>query len=83
MEQSAACSGLFSDQGEDYPIFILHSDYRKPDSETDSLYFSAFQFHIGCLLVDSYFVTLSYLETLSEVTKTAYIDDLYSFDYPV
>ena len=82
-ETSAGLLRTFFGPGEDYPIFILHSDYRKPDSETDSLISLFSQFHIGCLLVDSYFVTPSYLETLSEVTKTAYIDDLYSFDYPV
>ena len=82
-ETSAGLLRTFFGSGEDYPIFILHSDYRKPDSETDSLISLFSQFHIGCLLVDSYFVTHSYLETLSEVTKTAYIDDLYSFDYPV
>ena len=38
---------------------------------------------VDILLLDSYFVTPSYLETLGQVTKTAYIDDLRKFDSPV
>ncbi len=34
-------------------------------------------------LTDSYFVTLKYLSALSAYAKTAYIDDLRAFDYPV
>lgn len=37
----------------------------------------------GLLLLDSYFVTSAYLEAVNRVTKTAYLDDLRSFDYDV
>lgn len=82
-ETSAGLLRTFFGPGEDYPVLLLHSDYQKPDSETDSLISLFSQTDAGCLLVDSYFVTPSYLETLNSKIKTAYIDDLYSFDYPV
>lgn len=34
-------------------------------------------------LLDSYFVTEKYLESVGKLAKTAYIDDLMLFDYPV
>ena len=37
----------------------------------------------SALLIDSYFVTKHFLEALRPLIKTAYIDDLYAFDYPV
>lgn len=36
----------------------------------------------SALLIDSYFVTQDFLEALRSMVKTAYIDDLYAFDYP-
>lgn len=36
----------------------------------------------SALLIDSYFVTQDFLEALRSLVKTAYIDDLYAFDYP-
>ncbi len=38
---------------------------------------------VNVLLVDSYFVTEKYLETLSTLTHVAYIDDLYEAVWPV
>lgn len=35
------------------------------------------------LFLDSYFITPAYFEAVNHVTKTAYIDDLRSFDYDV
>lgn len=67
----------------EFSVICLNSDYRNPDAELDRLCEAVFQNNIGCVLIDSYFVTAAYLERLHTAAKTAYIDDLYSHDYPV
>lgn len=37
--------------------------------------------NIGCLLLDSYYVTPEYMDTLSKMTRLVYIDDLKAFPY--
>ena len=68
---------------EDFPVICLDTDYRNPAAELDRLCTAVFENNIGCVLIDSYFVTPPYLEGLHKAVKTAYIDDIYSFDYPV
>lgn len=85
-EVSARLLSSFCPEKDPYPIHILDSDYRHPDSELDalrSLLLSPGGTGFDCLLIDSYFVTPGYLEALRPLLRTAYIDDLYSFDYPV
>ena len=69
--------------GENFPVICLDTDYRNPADELDRLCTAVFENNIGCVLIDSYFVTPPYLEGLHKAAKTAYIDDIYSFDYPV
>lgn len=68
-----------------FPVFVLHSDYRKPETETETLKtLPCLGESDDCLLlVDSYFVTPSYLTALRQLGRVAYLDDLNSFDYPV
>ena len=63
---------------ENFPVHVLHTDYRKPDAELPALKRllengAAGQkdgrFH--CLLIDSYFVTPPYLEELRKLLPTA------------
>lgn len=68
---------------EEFPIYLLHTDYRCPESEAAPLSSLFSKTAIGGILVDSYFITPAYLEMLKDKAGTAYIDDLYSFDYPV
>lgn len=66
-----------------YPVVNLKSSYRNPDSELTSFTDLIHKTHANLILIDSYFVTAPYLSQLSGICQTAYIDDLYSFDYPV
>lgn len=82
-EVSAGLLRSFFQSGEEFPIYPLHTDYRCPESESAPLSSLLSEIAIGGILVDSYFITPAYLEMLKCRTRTAYIDDLYSFDYPV
>ncbi|HJC57245.1 MAG TPA: UDP-2,4-diacetamido-2,4,6-trideoxy-beta-L-altropyranose hydrolase [Candidatus Eisenbergiella intestinipullorum] len=67
---------------EPFPVHVLHSDFRRPESELPSL--KKLLLHgPSCLLIDSYFITQPYLEALRPLIPTAYLDDLCAFDYPV
>lgn len=82
-EHSELLLRSFMDTEKEFPVICLHTDYRNPDTEPDRLREAVFQNNIGCVLIDSYFVSPAYLEGLHPMVKTAYIDDIYSFDYPV
>lgn len=58
------------------------ANYRNPEQELPELT-TLLQTHPGTILIDSYFVTEAYLGQLRSITKTAYIDDIRAFDYPV
>lgn len=64
-----------------YEAFVLNSDYKDMDSELPSWP----KQKPYAIIVDSYFVTHSYLTSLKQRTeaKIIYIDDLASFPYPV
>ncbi len=62
---------------------ILHSKYNELDSELNILQALLSEEKPEILIIDSYYVTTSYLEKLREYTKTVYIDDKYLFPYPV
>lgn len=71
----------------EFPIHCLHSDYHNMESEipviksiiakvlnaSDSFW----------LLIDSYYVTELYLNELQKICRTAYLDDVLAFNYPV
>ncbi|MDD3368276.1 MAG: UDP-2,4-diacetamido-2,4,6-trideoxy-beta-L-altropyranose hydrolase [Lachnospiraceae bacterium] len=93
-EDSAALLNSFLLEGEDFPLTILHTDYQKLDSEIPVL-LEAIRKAAGLLpetylrrepiilLLDTYQVTHYYLNTLENSIRTAYLDDLMAFDYPV
>ena len=95
-EASADLLASFFPKGNGFPVHILHADYRKPETALKALTQlltrgpapspasdGPEQKSFSALLIDSYFVTQDFLEALRSMVKTAYIDDLYAFDYPV
>lgn len=97
-QQHAAITFVFSDEesasvfvrflsiaqiDEPFSYEILHTDYRKLETELDLLKDLILQKNADLVLVDSYFVTKPYLNEISKCCKCAYLDDLMMFDYPV
>ncbi len=73
-------AGLVADAGFGY--VCLNSDYDHLDVESDKLLQIMRERVADNLLVDSYFVTESYLEKIREVANLTYIDDINKFIYP-
>lgn len=77
----------------EFEIQCLHSDYHDMERELPALerimhYDHSSSEHIlqekgPWILVDSYYVTPSYLEALKKWGHVAYLDDLFLFSYPV
>ena len=84
-------NSLFSDTFFPLNIHILKTAcYNNPEQELDELRnflnnITSVNFNNErqVLLLDSYFVTEVYLTAINKICRTAYIDDLRSFDYPV
>ncbi len=72
---------LLRTKGQEY--VILNTSYGNMEEELPILERLAGQKQPDVCLVDSYFVTESYLRQLSGICKTAYMDDMNSFAYPV
>ncbi len=66
-----------------YQIRILPGSYRRPEEELPVLKSLLEQEKPQALLIDSYYVTETYLKELKGYTRIFYLDDLRSFDYPV
>ncbi|MCI9540651.1 MAG: UDP-2,4-diacetamido-2,4,6-trideoxy-beta-L-altropyranose hydrolase [Lachnospiraceae bacterium] len=66
-----------------FHTIILGTEWDNMDQEIGFLLEVVNKENIKGILIDSYMVTRHYLETLSEHIKTAYIDDLGTFFYPV
>lgn len=62
---------------------ILHTGYMEMDEELKVLIPLLQQEKPACVLIDSYYVTASYLIEVRKYTKTAYMDDMFAFPYPV
>lgn len=60
----------------------LNSDYDHLDLEADRLLQHMQERNVDHLLVDSYFVTESYMKRIRELARLAYIDDVNRFIYP-
>ncbi len=73
-------AALVADAGFGY--VCLHSDYDHLDVESDKLLQLMRERRADNLLVDSYFVTESYLKKIRSVANVAYIDDINKFIYP-
>lgn len=71
---------LLWDRG--YEVRVLHTDYSRME-ETQSLLEALTGLAPHAILIDSYFVTEKYLEELRRHVRTAYVDDMYAFSYPV
>ena len=76
---------LFSANVSNEPIsaVILNSNYKDMGGEIDALKKELASRKITMLLVDSYAVTFNYFESLKEICKVAYLDDLHQESYPV
>ena len=66
-----------------FETICLNSKWDNLDFETEKLVGTLQNNNAENLLIDSYFVTAPYLKQLSKHIFTAYIDDMYSFAYPV
>lgn len=60
---------------------VLDNDYTKKEAELPQLFHLCKTYCLKGILIDSYEVTSSYLETLHRRVPTAYIDDLHAFRY--
>ena len=70
---------IIKDRG--YNVIALHTDYRKTESELAYWPFDMISSD-DCVIVDSYFVTLNYLNVLRKKIRLVYIDDMAAFPYP-
>ena len=66
-----------------YEVFTLSTSYNEMDSEISELTKIISSFGADILLLDSYYVSKTYMNALREVIYTGYLDDVYSFAYPV
>ncbi|NMF03280.1 UDP-2,4-diacetamido-2,4,6-trideoxy-beta-L-altropyranose hydrolase [Clostridium beijerinckii] len=66
-----------------FDIICLNSEWNNPNSEIEDLINIIKDKDIKKLLIDSYYVTEGYLESIKKYTKLIYIDDINSFSYPV
>ena len=66
-----------------YPIVNLHTQWDNLDSEISQITTVLRQHKITKIIVDTYFVTETYLSALEDVCPVIYIDDLNLFRYPV
>lgn len=72
---------IISERG--YDAEVLHTDYTQMETELCMLPSLFTKFEPKWILVDSYFVTPSYLLTLKKYANVAYLDDIATFAYPV
>ncbi len=66
-----------------YEVVLLREDWKNKEKELDQIIEEIKSKSIRLLLIDSYQVTFTYLNSIRNVTKVAYIDDLNRFKYPV
>jgi UDP-2,4-diacetamido-2,4,6-trideoxy-beta-L-altropyranose hydrolase len=67
----------------DFKTIVLNSDYSDMEGETEAFGEIIRALAPKCVLIDSYFVTERYLECIGRLAKTAYMDDVAAFAYPV
>lgn len=72
---------LISERG--YKCIVLNTKWDDMESELEKLENTICENTIQKLLIDSYQVTKLYLEAVSKLVKTVYIDDVNAFSYPV
>lgn len=65
-----------------YECAVLGSTYDRMEEELPMLLPLLEEKRPSCVILDSYFVTPEYMNTLRAKTALVYVDDLNSFDYP-
>ena len=70
-------------QSRRYQYIILRSSWDKMEDEIGQMIELIHRHNIEKLIIDSYYVTKSYLAALTYETETWYIDDINAFHYPV
>lgn len=66
-----------------YRTIKFDNEYNEPDIEKEKMVSCLKEEKPDILLIDSYFVSPSYMDVMREFTKVAYIDDLYERVWPV
>ncbi len=79
------CKAIIQSRG--YDNIVLQVDYQKLEEELDQLFSVISRLQVKIVLIDSYFVTRSYLEQLKnyctrQSCRLVYIDDILAFPYP-
>ena len=72
---------LISERG--YTCDVLHTEWNNMDEELPVISKYIRNNHVKNLLVDSYQVTVNYLESLQKLSKVSYIEDIGKFKYNV
>lgn len=70
-------------QKQNFPVVCLDTCWNDMESELATLLNYIREKKVERLLIDSYYVTSYYFETLKEYVEVIYIDDVDSFIYPV
>lgn len=70
-------------QSRHYRYIVLGTEWNHMDEELPELERVIGEYQVNKLLIDSYMVTERYLQRVSQLTYSVYIDDLDAFHYPV
>lgn len=65
-----------------FEYICLNSQWDNMESELSSIHLYLKKYDVSAILVDSYYVTQVYLQSLKSCAKVFYIDDLNSMEYP-
>lgn len=65
-----------------FNVHILNSDYERIENELDKLLPLLCEEKPNSIILDSYFVTAKYMETIKQYSQLIYIDDVMLFPYP-
>lgn len=68
---------------DEFSVQCLHSDYKNLEEELPVLQSILSSTEESWIFIDSYYVTENYLSNLQKFCRTAYLDDILAFDYPV
>ena len=66
-----------------YDVYYLTTSYNRMDDELALLEQIIAEEKADFLIIDSYYVSVNYLQSVKEIIKTVYLDDVYSFAYNV
>lgn len=66
-----------------FKVICLNTQWNDLENEIEQIVTVIHKYQIDKLIIDSYYVTIQYLESLMNYTKVIYIDDMNFFKYPV